>query len=138
MLESYENYYIDIYETEKEKPSYTIDSIRRITNAMNISSELYFIIGADSLMYLDKWYDAKELMGITKFVVVQRYGFSMDDCLMKIYELEREYSAKIIYIECDYIDISSTGIRDTIREISLYNKLDQKVKDYIIENGLYK
>lgn len=138
-IEDSEGYYIDSYEVYNNKPSYTVNSIKRIQKVLPKSSLLYFIIGADSLLYLDKWYDAKTLMKITKFAVIPRVGSQKSKCIEKIDELKAEYGAQITYIDCKPMKLSSTNIRKSIGEGEYSSTLiDEKVAKYIKENNLYK
>jgi nicotinate-nucleotide adenylyltransferase len=138
-IEESDNFYIDDYEVYSSNLSYTVDSIKRISKVLPENSELYFIIGADSLLYLDRWYDAQTLLDITNFVVIPREGYKKDDCENKIEQLKLEYNARITYINCKPIQLSSTSIRKSIVNDEYKNlSVNKKVIRYIKENRLYK
>lgn len=128
---------IDAYEVQSNAPSYTVNSAKRINEILGEGSKVYFIIGADSLMYLEKWYDAKTLFNIAEFAVIPRSGVSKEACLGHIEVLRREFDADIVYIEAKELDYSSTKIREN------YNKKDvtittKEVVEYIKANRLYE
>lgn len=137
-LDGSREYMIDESELYSMEKSYTVNSMLRIKRIMPESSKLFFIIGADSLMYLDKWHDAKKLMEITSFLCIPREGYEDEQCYKKIDDLENKYCADIHYIHCPRLDAASADIRTMLaagRETS--ELLDLNVQKYIQENGLY-
>lgn len=138
MLCDYNDFYIDAYELMNPMPSYTLDSIKRIDILMPESSKMYFIIGADSLMYLEKWHEARKLFKITNFAVIPRCGYTKEECMNKIKLLKSEFNTKIIYLDSDTMDLSSTAIRESFKnDQNIYN-IEEKVAKYIKDNELYK
>ena len=136
MLDGYDNFYIDAYETLLDAPSFTVRSIERINALLGEKTKLYFIIGADSLMYLEKWRDACRLMEITDFVVIPRQGYEKSECMEHIRYLENDFNAKITYIDVPAMDHSSTDIRENI-ECCVKDMTSDAVYKYIKEHDLY-
>ncbi len=134
----FSRYHIDKFEIKSNKPSYSIDSVMRIQSQLHPTSKMFFIIGADSLLYLDEWYEAKQLLGITDFIVIPRTGVEKEKITLKIKWLNDNFNAKITYINCAAMDVSSTSIRNDIEEEGSSKHLESKVKKYILRNGLYK
>jgi nicotinate-nucleotide adenylyltransferase len=69
--EGMDNIEISDYEIKSTTPCYTVDTMRYFKNN-NPQNEYCFIIGADSLDYIHKWKDAKNLIAENEFVVVNR------------------------------------------------------------------
>lgn len=136
MLQDDVNFVIDDFEAHLKKKAYTYKSLRRIDKEIDDTSSLYFIIGADSLMQLDLWREPEELMRLTKFAVIPRGDFTKDECVKKIALLKNTFNAKIQYIDCEKMDMSSTMVRDAIDE-KRAQFLDERVHEHIKENGLY-
>jgi nicotinate-nucleotide adenylyltransferase len=138
-IDGHENYRIDESELYSMEKSYTVNSIMRIRQILHPSSRLYFIIGADSLMYLEKWHDAERLMQITSFICIPREGFSDDACREKILLLRQEYSADIHYMDCPRQNAASAGIRRMLAEgMSIAGMVEPEVEKYIRDYGLYQ
>jgi len=136
ILSKYDDFYIDAYEVLLEKPSYTVNSVERIEKLLGENSKMFFIIGADSLMYLEKWYDAKKLFKITDFAVVPRAGYEKNECLERIEKLAKEYNASIFYVDTQMLDYSSTDIRNNLFA-NVLSTTTEKIYKYIKENDLY-
>lgn len=116
---------IDTIEMDKGGPSYTIDTIKLIKE-QEPDVQFYFIIGADMIEYLPKWYKIDELMSLIPFVGVKRPNYS-------------EHSPyPIRMVEIPQIALSSSLIRKRIKEGKTTKYiLNEQVRDYIEENDLY-
>ena len=65
--------------SEREHPSFTIDTVRRFKQAAGKSDHLFFIIGIDAFLQVAGWHKSEELLREIDFIVVSRPGFSMAD-----------------------------------------------------------
>lgn len=109
-----------------------LEKISKLSN-----DDITILIGSDSLMNLDWWYEKEKLLKKYKFLVLKR---DESDTIIneKINEYEKKYSAHIKILDNKRIDISSSDIRDMIK-----NKKDikylvaDKVYKYIKEENLY-
>ena len=101
------------------------------------SADIYFICGTDNLSYVEKWKEADYLMRNYKFLVVCR----STDSLSSILEKKKEYPLQIEVANISPKDISSTEIREKIKENHLEEVrpyLPPKVYEYIVQKELYK
>lgn len=130
-------------EIEKNELSYTYDTILELTSIYK--EELYFIIGADSLINLHKWHRYKELIKLCKIVVLPRVLEKISneennlDFLRSwiVNNLEADIN-NFILIDFPMLEISSTFIRTKIKENkSVKYMLPEKVIKYIYEENLY-
>lgn len=118
--------------------SYTIDTIKKI-KALYPDDELYFIIGSDSLLDLTTWKDFESLVTNINFLICGRPENTEESIIRKIEELTKKYNSNIIYIKGPLVEISSTLIRDRIKDEKSFKYLvPEKVENYIYENNLYK
>ena len=93
--------------------------------------EIELIIGYDNLVVFDKWYKPNEIFETAKVVVMKR---SID----KEHEKDHEFYDKAIIVDTPYIEISSTEIRERVKNnLPIDFLVPDKVKKYIFENGLY-
>lgn len=116
---------IETIELERKGISYTYDTMKLLTEA-HPEVDYYFIIGADMVDYLPKWYRIDELTQLVQFVGVQRPRYKAGT------------SYPIIWVDVPLLDISSSMIRDFIAKGRLPNYLlPQSVLDYIKKEELY-
>ena len=134
-ISAYENFSLSDYEIKKDKPSYSLDTIKHFKK-LYPNDELYFIIGGDSFADLPSWWGYRELMGLCVFIVLSRPDTPKDTLLNRFDGDEKP--PRVFYSESIYMDISSTEIRDKIsggKDIS--NLVPKAVLDYIKSHSLY-
>lgn len=130
---------ISYIETTRVKKSYTVDTIRELKKIYK-EEKLYFLIGLDSLFQLKTWMKIGDLSQEIEFVVALRPGYLDKEEVNKEIDFLREnFGTKINLIKTPLYEISSTDLRDRIREgKSLRYLIPKKVLDYIEESGFYK
>lgn len=76
--------------------------------------DFYFLLGADSLYNIETWIDFKDLLENNVIAVGDRKfeNKTKDDLIKHIDYLNKKYNAKIILLNMDRIDVSSTDIRN--------------------------
>lgn len=117
---------IETIELERPGPSYTYDTIRLLKQRYS-QVEFYFIIGADMIEYLPKWYKIEQLQNCIQFVGVKRTGYS----------IRSPFS--ILEVNVPQFDVSSTMIRKRLKEgKTVHYLLPESVIQYIKENHLYE
>jgi nicotinate-nucleotide adenylyltransferase len=125
-------------EVEHKGPSYSVDTIAKLKAQSDETSDLYFIVGWDSLAQLPRWKEPSKLIEMCFLVVVPRPGFTRPD--MKALEAETPgLSKRVILLDKPRIDISATDIRNKVAQgLSIQQLVPEKVARYIKENGLYQ
>jgi len=132
---------ISTYETDKETPSYSVETIRYFRkNGVPGGSgredlRIWFLCGSDLLFQIDKWYKYKEILSSVTLAVVPRGDDDMDAILERKAELEAGENARICISKYRGRNISSTAIREDPEG----NKdlLPAGTYEYIREHGLY-
>ena len=114
-------------EIKSEGKSYTYDTLLKLIDLYGENNEFFEIIGEDSLKSLKTWKNYEELLKICKFIVFRR----KDD---KNIQIDKEFlnNKNIIILENEYYDMSSTEIRNMIKnneDISAF--VNKKVKKLI-------
>ena len=128
-------------EIRRPDPSYTLETINYFRSKYPPDTKLYWLIGADSLKDLVKWYKIRDLMDICQICVMFRAGFEKPsfDKFIPVFGLEHVEKLVENVIEAPLIEISSTDIRGKIASGQNVEKLvHPDVLKYIIENNLYK
>lgn len=116
---------------------YTSKTLQRLTEK-NPDTDYYFIMGADSLMYFEKWHEPEVISALCTVVVAVRDHLSDEQMDAKIRELSDSFGTRIRKLETPNIDISSHQIREWVsegKECRYY--LPEKVRRYILREGLY-
>ncbi len=117
-------------------PHYTIDTIRLIQNDFP-DSEIFYLIGGDSLHDFPNWHHAKEILTSVKGLgAMRRPGDQIDLSLLE--EALPGIIEKINFVEAPLLEIASNEIRRRIKQglpyrYYLYPPVYEKIK----EQGLY-
>lgn len=132
------------FEIKREGNTYTIDTLKLLSKQYP-EHTFYFIMGADSLYYFDKWKDYEEIPNYTHLLIAPRDEKSKDDIRSKI-KTYNSYFGKICFhlIDCKKINCSSSEIRQYLMnqkygEYETYFKqyLNKNVYQYIIKHDMY-
>lgn len=115
-------------ELKLERPNYTINSLRYISNAFP-DNNFSLIIGEDNLVNFKKWKDYKEIMNNFKIYVYPRKTKLKRDMKLLM-------SNNIEIIEAPLIDLSSTNIRNDKNYAKQF--ISDSIYKYITTNNLYK
>lgn len=130
-------------EINREGYSYTYLTLKSLTE-QNTQDKYYFIIGADSLFNLEKWYKPEEILQMCVMLVAVRNDIPQKEFLDKIEYFNKKFNADIRPLETPMYHISSSEIRNAFSDNKIdfsdniqLNLLDDNVVEYIIENELY-
>lgn len=131
--------YSDI-EVKKEGNSYTYSTILDLKEEY-LDALLYLIIGADTLFNIESWKNIETLLSNCILSVMQRDDHNKSEVIKMCNYLNVKYNSKAEIIDIEKIDISSTNIRNSIKNGNFTNdcnELPPNVYKYIIDNALYK
>ena len=119
-------------EIVSEEYSYTCLTVTRLQKQYP-DYEFYFIMGADSLDYFEKWRNPDIIASVCKLLVINRGEFTETDIKNKIKAINEIFPADISIVHCSKTDISSTELRKKL----IFEDVLPSVYRYICENGLY-
>lgn len=133
------------YELQREGNTYTWETLKGLKEEYP-DSDFYFIMGADSLMYFDKWVHPERIVSMAHILVAARDHSSDEQLQAKIMQLEQLYSCSDFHIlRCEEIDCSSSKLRQELAagnpdNLSGYiqSYLDPAVLRYIQDKRLYR
>ena len=117
--------------------SYTLDTMNELHATFGRATELFFIIGADSLADLSKWHAARELVAKCHFIATTRQGVDVDFSAVEKYfgasAVEHIHRVTTLGLE-----ISSTDLRERVkRGRSIKYLVPDAVEEYILREELY-
>lgn len=114
-------------ELSMPRPSYTIDTLRRLAGS-NPGDSFRLVIGADNWECFDRWKDYREILRDFHPIVYPREGCAMPG-----------EDSQATPMWADLLPVSSTMIRQRlITGEPVNNLLPPAVLDYIRANGLYR
>ena len=125
-------------EIKREGYTYSYETLEELSSA-HPEDVFYFILGADCLYTIENWKSPEKLFRCCKLVATVRNDISLEDMEVKKEELMRRFGGEIILLPFLRISISSTVIRERLKqEMSVRYMVPDNVLDYIEEKGLYR
>ncbi|OIO97431.1 MAG: nicotinate (nicotinamide) nucleotide adenylyltransferase [Anaerolineae bacterium CG2_30_64_16] len=124
-------------DADRPGPHYTLDMVRIIQRQLEPGSELYFLMGYDSLAELPTWHRAAELVAACRLVALTRYNVPLDwDYLEGALPGIRE---RVTLLDMPELEIASHQIQERIRAgRSTRYLVPEAVRLYIETHGLYR
>ena len=113
--------------------SYTVDTLLCLHELYKKEQvKFYLIIGADSLIDFPKWKNPEKIFELAEVVILNRPGFSKE-------KIKPGYLEKVRFIDTELLDISSTMIREKVRNNkSIKSLVLPEIEKNITQNNLYK
>ncbi|RUT52519.1 nicotinate (nicotinamide) nucleotide adenylyltransferase [Clostridium botulinum] len=138
-IEKETRFSISDFEIKSKGLSYTYRTLKHFKEK-EPETNWYFITGEDCLSYLEHWKYIDEIFNICNFVIFSREGFKeKEEIIKKKKSILLKYRKEILFMDASILDISSTKIRNRIKEgkeVSFY--MPNKVYKFILQNNLYK
>lgn len=125
---------VDSYEIAADGKSYTAKTLQYVKQ-LYPTAQLYLIIGADSLAYLQDWYQPQTILSLAQVVVYGRKGFDLDSEITKQQQL---LNANFLVINGNDTADNSTQIRLNYQFGLPQTSTLPKVDEYVCANGLYQ
>jgi nicotinate-nucleotide adenylyltransferase len=122
-------------ETERDGPSYTVDTLREL-HERHPESELTFIVGADVAGTLPSWREPLELLELARIAVAERPGSDRGVVLEAVASLGG--LERVRFLEAPLIDVSSSRAREQAAAGEPIERLvGADVAEYVAEHALY-
>jgi nicotinate-nucleotide adenylyltransferase len=127
---------LSLVEANRPGPSYTVDTIRQLHKEFPPATELFFIMGMDSLAELPTWHKPSDLIEMCHLAVLRRPGYSAD-----MEELEKKIpgiKSRVLFIPAPELEISSSDLQGRVRQgLSIQYMVPDGVANYIVQHHLY-
>ncbi|MCW5947000.1 MAG: nicotinate-nucleotide adenylyltransferase [Fimbriimonadales bacterium] len=118
-------------EISRPTPSYAVETIEHYQNP---GVEIWFLMGADSLLSLDKWKEPDRLLNLCRLGVAERPGYPLDFA-----RIEGRWHSRVDTFPMRQLDISSTEVRDRVAAgRSIRGLVADSVRHFIEERRLYR
>jgi nicotinate-nucleotide adenylyltransferase len=126
-------------EVDRSGPSYTVDTLRLLSEEWGGPgrADLWFIVGADSLLSFSRWRDPQGILAQVRLAAVRRPDYLVD--LNQLRAQVPGIMERVDWVDAPLMDVSSSDIRTRLKEgRSICYLLPDAVREYIEELGLYK
>ena len=136
-------------ELRHDTPSFTSRTLDLFRERGYVSSELFFVIGADAFAEIEGWRDYPRILDAAHFAVVSRPGLSVKELPRRLPRLAERMARPpidevaqidplIILIDAPTADVSSTAIRQCLADgESIAGLVPPHVQQHIERHGLY-
>jgi len=115
---------------------YTVDTLSRLQEKYP-KAELFYLIGADMLMRLHRWYCLEDVLQMCTFIVFPRTSAYTPQQLNEERKKLTAIGARILLMDMEVLDASSTDARQAIHEGGSTPQLPIAVRQYAQAAGLY-
>jgi len=141
--------FADGRELLREKPSYTVDTLRELRAERGTAMSITVIMGSDAFNKVQHWRDWPELFSLANVVVLHRaaHPLQMDSAVANFVAQRRVATAAELAVRSAggfyelsliQLSISATDIRQRLASgRSIRYLVPDVVADYIAEHGLY-
>lgn len=126
------------YEITQKKPSFTIESILHFKN-LYMPKKMYFIIGADILDELEKWYKIEEIRQNVQFIVATRGEIPIPSEFLR-FEVSQNISSREIRARhlkngtnLANHSLTSLNLKNGANNLDILNSIDDKVAQIRLE-----
>jgi nicotinate-nucleotide adenylyltransferase len=133
VLATCDNPHFEVSRVELDRPgrSYSIETVREFKRKYGQDTEIYWIVGADSVLEMFSWRAVDELLSICNFVAINRPGYDLN-------QADQRFLKKVQLFKVTDVDISASEIRRRVRQgESIKYLVPPDVESYIYGNGLY-
>lgn len=124
-------------DVDRSGPSYTVDTISILQEQWGQGTEMFFILGIDSLVEVPTWHQPERLIQLCHLVAVARPGFEVD--MRQLEDSVPGISSRVEIIGMPEVDISSSDLQRRVREgLPIRYQVPEDVERYIREHRLYQ
>ena len=128
-------------ELDRHGPSYLVDTLRILHDQWGPETDLFFVVGWDSVEEFHTWYKAADILAqLTHLVAVKRPGYKENRGYNNVLETRLPgIMQRLVVVSVPQLAISSTDLRcrvATNRPIKY--QTPEAVEHYIMEHGLYR
>jgi len=126
-------------ELHREGPSYTVDTVRFFRDHVGQGAAIYWLIGADQLDDLAKWYQVEELLDACHISTMVRGGYPEPDMgrFEGVFRREHVEQLRRDIVRTPEIPVSGTEIRRQLSEGRMPGEVPACAAEYIRRYGLY-
>lgn len=128
---------ISTIEADRKGPAYTVDTLEVLWKELGFDTELFLLIGWDSLSTVPLWKAPYRISKMARLVSFPRPGYTKPQ-IEALESAMPDIAGRMVMMEKPLMDISSSGIRTDVKSgKSIRYRVPGEVEQYIEEKGLY-
>ncbi|MCJ7620549.1 MAG: nicotinate-nucleotide adenylyltransferase, partial [Anaerolineae bacterium] len=105
---------ISLVDVDRPGPSFTVDTISMLQEQWGPDTELFFVMGLDSLVEVPTWHQPERLIRLCHLVAVSRPRFEVD--MRQLEASVPGISSRVEIIDMPEVDISSSDLQRRVKE----------------------
>lgn len=127
------------FEIRRPGNTYSAETLKLLKEAYP-QHTFYFIIGADSFYQIERWYHPEQVMALVTLMVAGRTYDKAERSMEEQKQLlEDKYGARILFLHCPEMEVSSSELREKIAAGKKDDALmPEAVYAYLSERKLYQ
>lgn len=130
-------FFVSDMEIKREGNTYTYETLAAIKE-VHPDTELYFIMGADCLFSIENWRCPDKIFAYSTIIAAVRDDVDNDELQAQAIHLSEKFGAEIILLPFLKTEISSTAIRERIRNgKSIRYMVSDAVRNYLTDKKFY-
>ncbi len=123
---------------DRSGPHFSVDTVRILRDQLGQRTEIFFIVGLDSLLEIGTWREPEQLLKLCHLVGVSRPGYPAVDFSKLDPRIQRS-ADRIVVLPIPELNISSSSLRRRVSDgLPIKYQLPEGVEEYIYAKGLYK
>src|SRR4030095_4933563 len=137
---------VSTFELDAPDRRYTVDTIAHFQKTLEESTDLFFIMGADSWSEISTWREWERLLKMTNHVIVSRPGYEISDAYPEVHDRIVDLRSRsepraaqrprqepqIFFTDVVMRDVSATDIRSRARR-AMFEELESFVPGPVVE-----
>lgn len=137
-IEEQPAFFVSDMEIKREGNTYTYETLSAI-KTVHPDTELYFIMGADCLFSIESWKCPDKIFDACTLIAAVRDDVDIEELTKQAEKLEQKFGAKIILLPFLKTEISSTTIRERIKQgKSVRYMVPSPVLKFLEKRNLYR
>jgi nicotinate-nucleotide adenylyltransferase len=125
-------------ETQRDGPTYTVDTLAELHRRLGPGTDLYLVLGIDSLIEIGRWHQPRRLFELSSLVGIARPGSAELDP-RALDAISPGASGKIKFLDGPMLDVSAATLRRRVSQgRSIADYVPEAVEEYIQKHGLYR
>jgi nicotinate-nucleotide adenylyltransferase len=122
-------------EIDRDGPTYTVDTLRRLRAGLPDGTRLFFITGADAVLQILTWKEPGQVLAEAEFIAATRPDFDLD----RLVDQVPGAAGRVHRMQIPALAISSTDIRARVaRGAPIQYLVPDGVARYIQKHALYR
>ena len=122
------------YEIIQGGKSYTYLTLEHFAEG----NDLYMLVGTDMFLTLGSWKNPDIIFSLATVVMIKRYGGNDAEIIDAKEKYEKNFGARIIFLDADVVEVSSTDVRERLENgLDVSSLIPDPVISYIRAKGLY-